>query len=128
VALHHGHGKRQRALHHPGQYRPPGTYQLRLFANNGYTLLATSENFTVTAVNITLTETPASVLPGASVTAAWSGVPAPAASDWIGLFTPGASNSAYSAWRYTTGTASGSVPFTIPAGSAPGPYQLRIFV
>jgi RHS repeat-associated protein len=106
----------------------PGTYQLRLLANNGYTVLATSENFTVTAVNITLTETPASVLPGASVTAAWSGVPTPAASDWIGLFTPGASNSAYSAWRYTTGAASGSVPFAIPAGSAPGTYQLRIFV
>jgi len=27
----------------------PGTYQLRLFAQNGYTLLATSNNFTVTA-------------------------------------------------------------------------------
>jgi hypothetical protein len=31
------------------------------------------------------------------------------------------------AWRYTTGTASGNVPLTIPGSLAPGTYELRIF-
>jgi RHS repeat-associated protein len=106
----------------------PGTYQLRLLANNGYTVLATSQNFTVTAINVTLTASPASVLAGGAVTAAWSGIPAPQANDWIGLFTPGAGNSAYLSWRYTDGTASGSVPFTIPAATGPGTYHLRVFI
>jgi RHS repeat-associated protein len=105
----------------------PGTYQLRLLANNGYTVLATSANFTVTAVNMTISESPASVAPGTDVTATWSGIPTPVASDWIGLFVPGSGNSAYLAWRYTNGQSSGSLPFTIPANNAPGTFQLRLF-
>lgn len=61
------------------------------------------------------------------MTATWSGVCAPTSRDWIGLFLPGAPNTSYLAWRYTTGTASGSVPFTIPASRAPGTYELRLF-
>jgi len=105
----------------------PGTYQLRLFANNGYTLLATSANFTVTAVNVTLSVTPASVVPGADVSATWSGIPAPTSTDWLGLYTPGAPNSPSISWRYTNGAASGTLPFTIPAANAPGTHQLRLF-
>jgi RHS repeat-associated protein len=40
---------------------------------------------------------------------------------------PGAANTAYLAWRYTTGTANGNAPFSIPSGLAPGTYQLRLF-
>jgi RHS repeat-associated protein len=105
----------------------PGAYQLRLFANNGYTLLATSSNFTVSAPNITLSASPASVLPGGIETAAWDGIPGPSSSNWVGLYTPAAADTAYISWRYTTGTASGSVPFTLPAAVTPGTYQLRIF-
>src|ERR1041385_5077981 len=105
----------------------PGTYQLRLFANNGYTLLATSSNFTVSAPNITLSATPSIVALGGIETAAWSGIPAPTSSDWVGLYAPGAANTAYISWRYTTGAASGSVPFTIPTTVTPGTYQLRLF-
>jgi RHS repeat-associated protein len=105
----------------------PGTYELRLY-QTGNVLLATSSNLTVTtppppAISATPSSTPA----GSSVTAAWSNIVTPAATDWIGLFVPGASNSSYSAWQYTTGTASGSMPFAIPIAQTPGAYELRLF-
>jgi hypothetical protein len=61
------------------------------------------------------------------VTVSWSGICAPTATDWIGLYLPGAPNQPSLAWRYTTGGASGSLPFTIPAALAPGTYELRLF-
>lgn len=107
----------------------PGTYQLRLFAGNGNTLLAVSNSFTVTTgcTSGTLSASPASVAAGGSVTATWSGVCAPSSTDWIGVFVPGTPNTAYRAWRYTTGTASGSLPLVIPSSLAPGTYELRLF-
>jgi RHS repeat-associated protein len=74
----------------------------------------------------TLTATPASVIPGGTETATWSGIPSPTGSDWLGLYTPGAANTSYHSWRWGNGAASGSLPFTIPAGIAPGTYELRL--
>jgi len=105
----------------------PGTYELRLFSNNGYTRLAVSNSFTVTGCTGSLSASPASAPAGGSVTGTWSGICAPAGADWIGLYLPGAPNQPSLAWRYTTGTASGSVPFTIPATLTPGTYELRLF-
>jgi len=109
----------------------PGTYELRLFSNGGYSRLAVSNSFTVTAVvgcvGTNLSVSPTSVSAGGFVTAPWSGICAPTGADWIGLYRPGAPDSPSLAWRYTTGTASGSVPFTIPATLAPGTYELRLF-
>ncbi len=109
----------------------PGTYQLRLFANNGYTRLAVSNSFVVTASQpATLTATPTSIGAGGTITAAWSGIASPTTKDWIGLYLPSApqgSSTPSLAWRYTTGAASGNVPLTIPATLAPGTYQLRLF-
>ena len=76
---------------------------------------------------VTLTVTPESVAPGGSVTATWSGIPSPAATNWLGLYTPAAGHASYISYRYTNGAASGSLPFTIPASVAPGTYQLRLF-
>jgi RHS repeat-associated protein len=104
-----------------------GTYQLRLFANNGYTLLATSSNFAVAVTPTTLSASPASVATGGTLTATWSGIAAPTSADWIGLFTPGAADTVYLGSRNTTGAASGSVPFALPAGVPPGTYELRLF-
>jgi subtilase family protein len=112
-----------------------GTYQLRLFANNGFTLLATSGSFTVTAPSgTTVSASPTSVARGGVVTAAWSGIASPKAGDWIGIFAPGASNSSYVSWMYVSCTqvmtsprASGSCPMGVPAGIASGTYQIRLF-
>jgi hypothetical protein len=107
----------------------PGTYELRLFSNGGYTRLAVSNGFTVTAVagctGTSLGASPATVPAGGSVTASWSGVCAPTGSDWIGLYSPGAPDTSYKAARYTTGAASGSMPIAVPL--AAGTYELRLF-
>jgi len=105
-----------------------GTYELRLFSRDGYTKLATSGSFTVqTPPPATLAVSPSNVAPGDNATATWSSIFAPTAADWIGLYLPSAADNAFISWRYTTGTAAGSVPFSIPASLATGTYQLRLF-
>jgi hypothetical protein len=105
-----------------------GTYELRLFSNNGYSKLATSGSFTVqTPPPATLSVSPSSVAPGASVSAGWTSIFAPTATDWIGLYLPNAADTAFISWRYTSGSAAGNVPFPIDASIAPGTYQLRLF-
>jgi uncharacterized protein YegP (UPF0339 family) len=112
-----------------------GTYQFRLLANNGYTVIATSGNVTVTGSGgggPAVTTNVSSVSPGGSVTVSWSGVSGPAVKDWLGRYTPGAANTAYLDWKYTssctqtaggTAKASGSCSFTI---STAGTYQFRL--
>jgi hypothetical protein len=103
----------------------PGTYELRLFANSSFALLATSGPITVQGA--TLSASPSPVSPGGTVTATWSAITSPTSGDWIALYSAGAPNSAIIVWRFTTGSASGSVPFTIPASVTPGTYELRLF-
>src|SRR5205823_3619468 len=68
----------------------PGTYELRLFASNGFARLATSATFTVVAPStVGLSESPTTAAAGASVTATWSSIPSPTSTDWIGLYSPG---------------------------------------
>lgn len=112
-----------------------GTYELRLFANNGYTELAKSAAFTVagSSSNVSLSVAPASVAAGGTVTADWSGIAAPRPRDWIGLYAPGAAATAYIKWIYVSCSkapvaprSAGSCPFTLPASLAPGSYELRL--
>ena len=60
------------------------------------------------------------------MTATWAGIPNPTATDWLALYRPGTSGTTYLAWRYTSGTASGNVPFTIPSTLGPGTYELQL--
>jgi hypothetical protein len=83
---------------------------------------------------VMLTVSPATIARGGTITATWSGIAAPAARDWIGLYTPGAANTAFIEWIYVScskspgsARASGSCPFTVPSTVAPGNYQLRLF-
>jgi hypothetical protein len=103
------------------------TYELRLFTNGSFTRLATSNTFTIQPPMLTVS--PTTVAPGGSITATWSGVPVPTATDWIGLYTsPGAANTAYLSYRYTNGLGASNLPFTIPASAAAGTsYELRLF-
>jgi hypothetical protein len=111
-----------------------GTYQLRLLSNDGYTVLATSNTVTVTGgTSPTLTANPSTVAAGGSVTAAWSGVPSPTTTDWIGLYHPGDPSTSFIDWMYDdscsktpggTGQAAGSCSFPMP--SVAGTYELRL--
>jgi Galactose oxidase-like, Early set domain/PKD domain len=112
----------------------PGNYELRLFANDGFTRLAVSRSFVVTASSVTVSEAPSTVARGGTVTATWNAIVSPMPMDWIGLYTPGAPDSALLAWVYiscslTPGAprAAGSCPFAVPAGVSPGTYELRLY-
>ena len=113
---------------------PPGTYELRLLASDGYTRLATSQAITVGApTGSSLSASPSTVAPGGSVSVTWSGISSPSSLDWVGLYVPGTANTAYIAWMYvscmqapTAAAATGSCAFRIPSGLTPGTYELRL--
>ena len=104
----------------------PGTYELRLFARNGWQRLAVSELVTV-AATITLTASPATIARGGTLTVVWEGIGVPSATDWVALAPVGAADTTYVAWQYTTGTGDGSMSLTIPASVIRGTYELRLF-
>ena len=114
-----------------------GQYELRLFANNGYSVLTMSNGLTVTnllALGPPISVTPSTVSWGTLANVSWSGIVGPSATDWIGLYAVGAPNSPFWAWEYvsctrtaTTPKASGNCTFTIPGNPPPGNYNLRLF-
>src|SRR5205823_8179903 len=64
---------------------------------------------------------------------AWNNIPSPTATDWLGLYSAGASDGAYLGWAYvscsTTPTiahASGSCTVRMPSLAA-GAYEVRLF-
>ena len=114
---------------------PPGTYELRLLANDAYTVLATSNAFSVNGGTDqpTFTVSPASVPAGGTLAANWSGIAAPSPTDWIGLYQPGAENTAFLEWVYVSCSRSsggpqfsGTCPFVVPVAVSPGTYELRL--
>jgi len=113
---------------------PAGTYELRLLANNGFTRLATSNTFSVTTgTGVSLSASPTTIARGGTVTATWNGIANATATDWIGLYAPGAANTSFVDWIYVScsksaGSArpSGSCGFTVPTTVTPGTYQLRL--
>jgi ELWxxDGT repeat protein len=108
---------------------PGAGYELRLFTNNTYGRLATSAPFSVVASSATVSASPASVNPGAPVTATWSGIAGPTATDWVGLYDSStAANPALLNWAYTNDSAAGSLNLPVPTGATPGAgYELRLF-
>jgi hypothetical protein len=114
------------------------TVSVTLSMNAAYTLGSPAGATVTIADNDTATPavsaSPASVSTGATVTAAWSGIAAPTATDWIGLYVPGAAHTSYITWVFvscsqTAGVAraSGSCAFVVPATLAAGAYELRLF-
>jgi hypothetical protein len=109
---------------------------MRIFANGQYSLLATSNTFTVTAPagGPTLSVSPTTIARGSSVTAAWSGIVSPTTTDWIALSVPGAPDDYLLAWVFVScsttlggAAASGSCAFIIPSSVAAGIYEMRLF-
>ena len=102
-----------------------------------YTRLATSNGFAVTAGGITsavIAANPTAIGVGGTVTATWSGISAAKATDWIGLYLPGAADTNLIDWIYvscsktsTSARASGSCSYVLPGGLAAGTYELRLF-
>jgi hypothetical protein len=115
----------------------PGTYQWTVLysgdANNwaSGTNCADSSNTVqvggAAAASISVTASPATVKAGTPVTVSWSNIPKPTSGDWVALYAAGAPDSVVKTWRYTGGTATGSINLTVPWGSAPGSYEVRLF-
>ncbi len=102
-----------------------GTYEFRLFSNNTMTRLAVGNPFSVGAVP-TVTASPLATATGGTMTIAWSGVASPTPTDWVALVPINDLDTSYVAWRYTTGTAAGSVTLSL-AGVPSGCYEVRLF-
>jgi RHS repeat-associated protein len=109
-----------------------GTYEFRLFLNNGYTLAATSVDVTVTddppdlpsgGGSIELSTT--SAAPGASVTVTVDNVPTDSG-HWLALARTSDANPTYRAWKGVyIGTASDQWNVTMPPFA--GTYEIRLF-
>ena len=112
-----------------------GQYEIRLFRNDGLSLLGTSPVLTVTvAPPPSLGASPSPVVRGASVTATWSGITGASPTDWIGVHTASGADNAFIEWRYVncSQTPGGPVPagscaIPVPVTAVPGSYQLRLF-
>jgi len=117
-----------------------GTYEFRLFANNGFTKLATSPTVTVQSTggpSLTVNGSSAAitVAPGATVTVGVQNGPGNRA-DWIGLYPAGAlcGTNPWLDWFYLNGTKaypssglqSATVAFVMPATA--GAYEFRFFL
>jgi hypothetical protein len=104
-----------------------GTYEFRLFLNNGYTRAATSPT-------VTVTEAPAPVLSVSTTTAA-PGTPVTVtltngrggSSDWIALARTGTGNTSYVQYVYV-GAGKTTFTWTVAAPAAAGAYEFRLFL
>lgn len=64
---------------------------------------------------------------GPSITVSWHDIPAPTSGDWIGVFRRSAPDWDITTWAYTNGQPTGDSYLTVPAGTVPGPYEVRLF-
>ena len=108
----------------------PGSYEFRLFANNGYTRLATSPAVLVAAgggnpTPPTIAVSATSVAPGADVTATLTNAPG-GASDWLALAATSAANTSYSTFIYV-GAGVTTKTWTVKMPTTPGTYEFRLF-
>ena len=104
----------------------PGTYELRLFANNTFTRLTISNALTIEASPI-VSAGPTAVAPGGNLTVSWAGISAPTATDWIALVPLNGADASYVAFGYTAGAPGGTLSLQVPASAAPGIYEVRLF-
>jgi hypothetical protein len=105
----------------------PGQYEVRLYANDGWDLLAFSKPFSISPLTATVESTSASVNRGASIHAVWRNLDPPTKDDWVGLFPRGGPNQSRLDFRFTGGTAQGATDLTVPASAPPGDYELRLY-
>jgi RHS repeat-associated protein len=115
-------------LNHPSLVAG-GTYEARLYANDGYTLLAKSAPFVLNPTGPVVAVTTAPAVRGQSITTKWSGIATPTTWDWVGIYTPGSPETSYLDWAYTNGGSSGAAYVTLSHPSlVPGStYEARLY-
>jgi RHS repeat-associated protein len=115
-------------LNHPSLVAG-GTYEARLYANDGYTLLAKSAPFVLNPAGPVVAVTSTQAVKGGSITVKWSGIASPTPADWIGIYAVGSDDYAYLDWAYTNGGSSGTVNVTLnhPGIVAGNTYEARLY-
>jgi len=112
--------------------QPGAAYHYQLLVTDSAGL--TVDGPDVLMAPVVVSATPASVTAGHAITVAWSGLSDPSSTDWVGLYSPGAPDGAFTGFLYagscsqTPGAAapaSGSCTYTMPA--TPGIYELRLY-
>ena len=105
------------------------TYEARLYANDGYTLLAKSAPFVLNPTGTVVAVTSAPAVRGQSITVKWSGIATPTTWDWVSIYAPGSNDFAYLDWAYTNGASSGAVSVTLshPSLVAGNTYEARLY-
>jgi hypothetical protein len=111
----------------------PGTYEFRLFANDGFVRLATSDAVTVISGQPpTITTSSAVAVPGEAVTVTIANGPGDP-TDWVGLYESGAADHGFQAWWYLNGlrqvpgTGLTDAALSLAMPMSPGIYELRLF-
>jgi len=116
----------------------PGQYQLRMFVDDTYTVIAESEIFEVIAASQDGTDEPIdlpeydttleidtdAVFPDELITISYFNAPG-YETDWIGIYEVGDTDGYIIDWLYTDGSENGSVDFYAPY--EPGNYVFRFF-
>jgi hypothetical protein len=107
---------------------PAGKYEVRLYSAGTWTRIDTSAPFEVVPPNVRLAADQPMIKAGRALHARWSGIDSPAKDDWIGIFPKGGPETARLLFQETGGSSSGELSFNIPAGTAAGEYELRLFM
>ncbi len=105
-----------------------GTYELRAFANNGFTQLASSNTFTVTGTvqKARVTTKKKKYSTDDTITAKYSGLPQNGSLDWVTIAPAGSALSSFGQYSYIpNGQTKGKFKFA-PVRT-PGTYVIRVF-
>src|SRR5947207_8141224 len=108
-----------------------GTYNVRFFANDGWTKLATSQSITVGQPTPTVTA-PTAVNPGGTFSVTIANGPG-SVNDWVTLNAVGSGNSQYVSWKYLSGATTRppvgltSTTMTFTAPMTAGTYEVRFW-
>jgi hypothetical protein len=87
----------------------------------------TNNGFTASVASTVVSGSPTTVAQGGTINVSWSGVATPTANDWIALYKVGTpSGGTVTAWKYTTGAASGSTTLKFPWSAPAGNYEVRL--
>jgi hypothetical protein len=103
-----------------------GSYQFRLFLDNGYTRAATSLTITVAAGPPTVIVDSTSTTTGGTITATLING-AGGAGDWLAFASSSAPNNSYLAFMYV-GAGVATRTWTLAAPATPGTYEFRLFL
>jgi hypothetical protein len=102
-----------------------GTFEFRLFYNNGYIRGGTSPAVTVNTATPVLTVSSTTVTAGAPVTVTLNNGYG-GSTDWLCLAVVGSANTSYSQWTYVGAGVTTRTWTVTPPG--PGTYQFRLFL